>query len=326
MTRNIIQCLGKISTDRLGQRLNSGRPVVLRLIALLAPVILLVGCGGAAKAELEPRLRLRAVDGEIQGCQIDVTIRALDDLSAHVSASVTDGVIFVGGNTATITQEGRRAAITPGKMRADDIRRVQFNCQADQETKFSGEYIIQLAVEDGNISEPEVTVPLKVFLGRERDQVSFFSSPNEFEDALLDSSVELNKTKFRVQFYLESGERPKSGVIMIQAVSSEDDFNPRISISTTDNAGVRFLETDAVSLTEGGFLVVAQPGPIEESGSRLVYFPFQMNPNSFEGLYSFDLIVRAGNDDTEERLPFGITLSRTAENNGDAWLSVVPID
>ena len=94
----------------------------------------------------------------------------------------------------------------------------------------------------------------------------------------MNGSALLGKTQYEAALWLGEGERPKGGVIALLVKSSDAGYDPDIALSVSENAGIQFEQTQFVSLDKAGSEAHTQPGPMGRYASRLVLFPFRLNP------------------------------------------------
>ena len=282
------------------------------------------------KITLEPYVQLSTVgDGPITQGALSVIVTSDRDVNIGITVLAEDGVLFNTQSGYRIENAFRQATVPSLALRVNESRTLRFTYRIDPDTELSGKYLFIIKAfdtKDGNSYKFLSKTKSAVFIDTSGENVRFLPSPESFYNFLIPEHRVLTESGYWAGVYLLDEERPRGGLLTLLVRSPKSNYDPEVTVTVSDNGGILFLETRHVSIDNSGFMASTRPGTIELGGSRLVLFPFQLNPRSLDGDYVIEVSSHWKKLKTVDRVPFLIRVNSSTLGHGERWLSIHAIE
>lgn len=193
-----------------------------------------------------------------------------------------------------------------------------------------GEYLIIVqAVRSDNPEDILAENSVKIFVTRHNNHSYFLTSPDDFELYLRQLSsgwYSLPNNGYKVAVVLDEGEYPQNGELIVHVQGIKAISMPTIMARVGLNSGIKFSQNNGVQLNENNTSATMRLETMIEGESRILSFPFVLNPDSFEGQYAIELVVQSTDDTFTDRVPIAIRLENSTLNEPAKWLVLSPLN
>ena len=199
---------------------------------------------------------------------------------------------------------------------------LRFMFAIDQNVELSGAYPIIAGTWNQPDESAEIvlleSVAASTYIDTTDGAVRFLPSYQDLI-SLMSQGYLLEKTGYLVSIWLADREHPEDGVVAVLVDGDERNYDPDVRLSVSQNGGLVFRETAHVIVDNEGYEAHASPGPMHPNGSRLVFFPFSLNPTSYDGEYSIELSSNTDKKTAVDRLPVTIGVTSSSIGQRDRW-------
>ncbi len=241
-----------------------------------------------------------------------------NDLQFKVVSQTNNGLFFIADEGVSLVPDHRQSS-NSSSMGRGESRNISFPYEIDKTTRLSGEYVIQVAVfQLGSDTSNESLFKnrKKVFIEVDH-RPHFLSSQNDF-DALFSNNYLAGNIDNLFHFIelTTNEEQPTEGNLFVKVVSEKDGYVPQVTVNVKQGV----IQFYSASLDEFKSLTMTQSiDMINDSGSRVLIFPFQIAPNSENGEYFITVTLQDGKANIVDTIPYRITVSSSPIKS---WLSV----
>lgn len=263
-----------------------------------------------------PPLTVKIVCLEIRSeplteCDLAVEINNIldSDLQVDVIAQADKGILFKPSQDLSISSD-RQQSSTYDVLGLGESRKLSFPYQIDKNIEFSGEYLIKVKVfksDNSTLAKPLFETWKKVFI-TVTPEPHLLASEDEF-NALFSEGYSMNNFKELTYWLkLEPGDHPTAGQLFVRMTNYKDNYAPDVTVKV--NPGSILFISDEEHQTQQ-LTATQSPGLISEAGSRILEFPFQLDPHRKEGSYLITVVVRDEAAELIDKVPYRLKVSLT---------------